>query len=188
MRATRGVEAAGLGHVDQQRYAERYMGSAVPTGQGTPLEDASAALLAAFDATGVLPESTVDSRVLTWQQAWNADPSNTGDQLVADGRYGPLTYGAFNVMVGGMAPAVNGGSSPTVVVPGTVTPGSSTTTSEAIPWLLIAAAAGAAYFLFFRKRKTVHHHRAPGTAVEIKTNPRRRRRNAGRRSGELLAL
>ena len=186
MRATRGVEAAGLGHVDPQRYAERYMGSAVPTGQGTPLEDASAALLAAFDATGVLPESTVDSRVLTWQQAWNADPANTGDQLVSDGKYGPLTYGAFNVMVGGMAPAVNGGG--VVVTPGTVTPGTSTTTSEAIPWLLIAAAAAAGYFLFFRKRKTVHHHRAPGTAVEIKTNPRRRRRNGRRSSGELLAL
>jgi hypothetical protein len=139
------------------------MGSAVPTGVGTPLEDASATLLASFDATGVLPESTADSRVVTWQQAWNADPANTGDQLVVDGKYGPLTYGAFNVMVGGMAPAVNGGSSPTVVVPGT-TPATTTTSSE-WPWLLIAAAAAAGYFLFFRKRKTVHHHRAPGTAV-----------------------
>jgi hypothetical protein len=46
-------------------------------------------------------------------------------------------------------------------------------------WLLVGGiAAGAVYLLFFRKKKTTHHpHAHP--LIEVRSNPRRRRRNDG---------
>jgi hypothetical protein len=183
-RAVRGVE---IGHVDQQRYAERYMGAATSITAGSALQDAALALLNKFDASGVTPMSTADPVVGNFQTAWNADPANVSEQLSLNSDYDPLTQGALTAIVGGVAPPVNYGGQLVIPPPGT-TPAAPSELDKALPWLLVAAAAAGAYFLFFRKRKTVHHHRAPGTAVEIKTNPRRpRRRNAGRRAG-LLAF
>lgn len=187
-RAVRGVEK-GIGHVDAFRYHERSdMGAATSATAGGPLQDAALALLNKFDASGVTPMSQADPTVGDFQSTWNADPANAGDQLTVDSSYGPLTSGALAAIVGGVAPAVNyGGSANVIPPPGVVTPASSSTESEVLPWLLIGAAAVGAYFLFVRKRKTVHHRHTPGTAVEIKTNPRRRRSRPRRRNDMLIA-
>ena len=170
-----------MGHVDEQRYAERYqsqIGAATSQTAGDALQNAALALLNKFDNLGVTPMATADADVGNFQTAWNADPANHSDQLGFDSQYGPLTQGALAAIVGGVAPPVNYGGQLVIPPPGTPTaPGSG---ESAIPWLLVAGAAVAAYFLFFRKKKTVHHHRSPGTAVEIKTNPRRRSRGRSR--------
>jgi hypothetical protein len=174
-----------LGRTRQRRRAMQLgsvtMGSATATTGGDALQTASLALLNAFEASGVTPESTVDGNVSAFQAAWNADPANSGDQLVADGKYGPLTYGALNAMVGGIAPLVNGGPAPvpapTPAVP--TAPGASS--SHLTMWLLLAAAAIAAYMLLRKKKKGGGGRRRSAPLVEVRSNPRRlpaRRRNA----------
>ncbi len=168
-----------MGHVDPFRYSERFdIGSANSDTAGSDLQDAAMALLNHFDTNGVTPESTPDAFVTDFQMRWNEDPANKGDQLVVDGKYGPLTYGAQRAMVGNVAQPVNGGASPAVNPPAPappVTPPASG--SSELPWLLLLAVAGGAYFLFFRKKKSTHHHAHHGSLVEIKSNPRRRARS-----------
>jgi LPXTG-motif cell wall-anchored protein len=178
LRATplRRTRARRMGHVDPFRFREAGMGSATAATAGVDLQDAAVALLNYLEANGVPSEHVNDPQVYAYQQKWNADPANVADQLGLDGGYGPLTQGTLNVLTGGIAPLVNTGppgTVPAVVPPGTITPagGSSDWT-----WLLIAAAvAGGAYLLFRKKKKSggTHHH---GSVIEVKTNPRRRRR------------
>lgn len=168
----RRMRMSGMGFVD--------MGSATADTAGPALQAASADLLAQTDAHGAPPEEMVDPATMAFQQAWNADPANSGDQLVVDGKYGPLTYGAQNATTGGMASPVNGGSSPLVTptpaTPATPTAPAAASTSHLGIWLLLAAAAGGAYLLFRKKgRRGGARRRATSTAIEIRSNPRRRR-------------
>lgn len=158
------------------------MGSATPATAGDALTSAAATLLNYLDTNGVPSEHQTDAQVGAYQQAWNADPANANDQLVVDQEYGPLTQGTLDVMTGGIAPAVNTGPAgttptptPTPVVP--VTPGTTTNSSEVGFWLLLAAVGVGAYLLLRKKKgRSVHHHHA-GTSIELRSNPRRRRRN-----------
>jgi hypothetical protein len=158
------------------------LGSATAATGGGPLQDASLALLNAFDTAGVTPESVPDGNVTAFQQAWNADPANTGDQLVVDGKYGPLTKGALDAMVGGIAPQVNGGIAPGPIPHPSPTPGAPVVASSShlAFWLLIAAAAIGGYLLFRKKKRGGGGHRRSAPLVEVRSNPRRlpRRRNA----------
>ena len=151
-----------LGRTRQRRRSMQLgavtMGSATATTGGAALQDASLSLLNKFEAGGVTPESTVDADVTAFQNAWNADPANAGDQLVADGKYGPLTFGALNAMTGGIAPIVNGGAAPTPATP--TAPVAPASESHLALWLLLAAAAIGAYFLMRKKRRSGSHRRS----------------------------
>lgn len=161
------------------------MGSADSTTAGSALQDASLTLLNYLEASGVPPESAVDENVQAYQQAWNADPANTGDQLVVDGKYGPLTQGTLNAMTGGIAPAVNGGPAPVPAppkpAPGTITPAATTGSHAGLILLLIAAGVGA--WLLLRKKKGSVRHVHTGPSISVRSNPRRRAR---RRNPELI--
>lgn len=163
------------------------MGSATADTAGSALSTAAANLLNYLDANGVPSEHINDPQVNAYQQAWNADPANSADQLSVDGGYGPETQGTLNVLTGGIAPAVNTGPpgttpvSPTPVTPTPVTPAPVTpakTDSEVGFWILLAAVGVGAYLLLRKKKgKTVHHHHPASAAIELRSNPRRRRRN-----------
>jgi hypothetical protein len=170
---------------DRLRRQARTLGSATASTGSEALQDAALAFINALDVGGVPLESTVDPNVRAFQQAWNADPANAGDQLAVDGKYGPLTQGALNVMTG-VAPPVNYGGAPPAPAPSPTPPGVLVTPAggggeSTAFWLALAAVAVGGYLIFFRKRKkgaTHHHH---GTTLEVKSNPRRRlprRRNA----------
>jgi LPXTG-motif cell wall-anchored protein len=164
------------------------LGSATADTGGDALQTASLDLLNKFDSSGVTPESVGDPVVLAFQKQWNADPLNQGDQLVQDAKYGPLTKGALDAMVGGIAPPVNGGIAPAPAPPAPaphVTPGPAPLvkpaaggTSHLALFLLIAAAAIGGYLLLRKKRRGGGGHRRSAPIVEVRSNPRRRRRNS----------
>jgi hypothetical protein len=170
---------------------QRMMGmiqSADATTGGEALQGAALDLLNHFDSAGVTPESTQDALVGAFQLAWNQDPANASDQLVPDSKYGPLTKGALDAMTGGIAPAVNGGPAPapSPAPPSPVKPSPAvgpaapaSEGSELAIWLLVAAALVGGYLLLRKKKRGGGgSRRRSSPLVEVRSNPRRRRRNA----------
>jgi hypothetical protein len=163
---------------------------------GEALANAAVALLAYFNSAGVPSEhSTAGGNVSAFQAQWNADPisqtNGSNSQLSVDDAYGPNTHDALAV-IAGSAPAVNTGPAQTPTnplvnpTPAPIVPGA---TTGGIPWaeiLLIAAIGGGVWFLVFKKKRSKSvHHRAPTTAIEVRSNPRKRSR-ARRSSGAIV--
>lgn len=180
---------AMLGHMGQTN--TNFAPGANTTSAGSELSDAGMALLNYLDASGVPSEHVSDPNVVAFQTAWNADPANSAAsaQLSVDGGYGPNVHDALAALVGSVAPAVNTGASPTPAAPATpasplVTPTPATPTAPSSGGeglgvlLLIGAALVGGWLIFGRKKKVTHHHAGAGRAmVEVRSNPRRRRRS-----------
>jgi hypothetical protein len=161
------------------------LGSATAATGGAALQDAALALLNHFDANGVTPEETQDAIVGAFQLAWNQDPANTGDQLVPDSKYGPLTKGALDAMTGGIAPLVNAPPSPGPAPSPAPSPAPGPSPAPIVPaasshemgvFLLLAAVAIGAYLLLRKKKgRRSGGSRRSSPLVEVRSNPRRRR-------------
>jgi len=154
---------------------------------GQELQDAAIALLDYLDANGVPSEHTSDPNVLAFQTAWNADPANgaASAKLSADGDYGANTHDALAAMVGAVAPPVNTGAGPAPgpapapgPSPAPIVPASTTTGSHLGLFLLLGAVALGGWLLMRKKKRGGGGgHRSSRPLVEVRQNPRRRRRN-----------
>lgn len=160
------------------------IGSADATTGGEALQGAALDLLNHFDSAGVTPENTQDALVGAFQLAWNQDPANASDQLKRDSKYGPLTKGALDAMTGGIAPMVNGGPAPSPAPPvpvrpsPAIVPAASSDSSEIWLLVLLAALVGGYFWLRKKKRSSGGRRRRSSPLVEVRSNPRRHRRNA----------
>lgn len=149
---------------------------------GQALQDAAIALLNYLDTNGVPSEHVRDANVLSFQTIWNADPANASPRakLSLDGGYGPNVHDALDALVGGIAPAENTGGGPAPAPspaptppaphPAPVVPAS--TGSSHVGLFLLLGAVAISGWLLFRKRKRSAGH----ALVEVRSNPRRRRR------------
>lgn len=163
----------------------RTIDSATPETAGDALSTAAVDLLNYLEVNGVPSEHISDPQVLAYQRAWNADPANASDKLATDGGYGPLTQGTLNVLTGGIAPHVNTGPgpapspAPAPITPKPAAPIAPTSSGGHLGLFLLLGAAGlAAYLLFRKKRKGGGGHHRSHPVLEVRTNPRgRRRRN-----------
>jgi hypothetical protein len=152
---------------------------------GQELQDAAIALLNYLDANGVPSEHVRDANVLAFQTSWNADPANgaASAKLSLDGGYGTNTRDALAAMVGSVAPPVNTGGAP-APSPSPAPPSPHPSPAPIVPaaaggshlglWLLLGAVALGGWLLMRKKKRGGGGH---GRAlVEVRSNPRRRRR------------